>query len=126
MTGRRMAGFLVALLMLNLNLVRADIACASHAAGHAASPATMPHSGSMHHAHELSGKNGNSHQHEKPCNTPSQADCCQVWASCSLLLGHNGYAPSRSVALMHDGVVAGIVSVPLSVIVPPDPPPPKA
>jgi len=123
MTGQRIAGLFVALLMLHLNLVRADVACALHGAGHAAPSSTRPHPGPAHHGH---GQSGGDQHHEKPCDTPTQADCCQALVSCSLLVAvsHNGQ--SSSVPSAHDGVLAAIVSLPLSPIVPPDPPPPKA
>jgi hypothetical protein len=122
MTGRRVAGALVGLLMLHLSFVRADVACAAHGDRHGRATSAMQH----HTASHAHGTPSESQGREKPCDTPRQADCCQALASCALLLAFNGDDGASSIVSAHDAVRGAVVSIPLSLIVPPDPPPPKA
>ena len=121
MVGRRTAGMLVAAFMLHLNFVEADAACASHGRETAAThPATAAH----HHASPTQSDQGAGQK--APCDTPSQADCCQALASCTMLLGVNGEGQSFAGVPGQDHVRSSTIDSPVSLLVPPDTPPPKA
>ena len=125
MAGRRIAGMLVALLMLHLNLVQADVPCASRGIAHGSGVMTPPARSMqmVRHRHEAT----DHHQrHDKPCDTPTHADCCQALTSCSLLIGHGASKQFAAIPPAHERVLAGLAALPLSPIVSPDPPPPRA
>jgi|SRR5436190_23085539 len=117
--------------MLHLNVVKADLACASHAHGasshgpssHAdqehASAASHPMS--MHHEQAVGSAVGST----ESCDAPVQADCCQALVTCSVAPGLNVTASSMSAPMSHDVVPAAPQTAPLSRNGAPEPPPPK-
>ena len=123
MNTRRLIGLILASVTIPLNVMRADLVCASHGQPGAsavalARVAEMPDG--MH------ADSGNATHEHRPCQTPSRSDCCEAVVSCSVL-----FAPC------HEAVVAGeittrvaaftrVFDIPSWLIVPPDPPPPRA
>jgi hypothetical protein len=117
----RLAGFLAALLMLHLTIVRADSACASHGSAHDAAAMHMPHA-----THHPGNESGHGQQHTPPCDTPTRADCCQALASCSVAIANSDARTATFIPRATRGVIADTVRTPPSQILPPEPPPPKA
>lgn len=123
------AALALAASLLHLNVVRADIACGTHDhAGlpdHAAGPQAVEHKDG---AAPVLIHDGGPHvaANDQPCETPVQPQCCQALASCSPVFGAatesaiGHYLPPGGVAL------AALITLPLSLIATPDPPPPKA
>lgn len=121
MTARRLAGFLVAFLMLHLTFVGASVRCAQgselnvvghhYANGHHAGMATETGAGSTH---------GQSHR------VPAQPECCRAMAACAVTVALREEAQSHRELLRDDAIIANLLSLPRSPITSPDPPPPKA
>ncbi|MEO6876917.1 MAG: hypothetical protein ABI205_00450 [Gemmatimonadaceae bacterium] len=119
---RRLAGWATIALLLHLNVASSDAACATQAGmASAAMAGSTP-------SHSMSGMAGNGGQHQQhgvaPCETPSQANCCQALVSCSAVFTINralALAPSVARA----AIPGSVIDVPLSRIIAPDPPPPK-
>ncbi len=118
---RRAAAILVAAVMLNANVARADVACATHAGRDVAA-----------HGHARDAEPGHRHHttqrepRDQPCETPSQADCCQALVSCSLGIACGENEQTLTAPPIHRAFDVGIVRMPASPIIPPEPPPPKA
>jgi hypothetical protein len=107
---RRLAGVLTALFMLHLSLVASDAACAAHMGGRAQMPGHADHG---------------QEQHQRPYETPVQPNCCQALASCGSAFAASASrtappAPSRV------AIPRSVIDMPLSELVAPDTPPPKA
>jgi hypothetical protein len=127
---RRLSGFLVALLMLHLTFVGADGACAEHGdrgerqQGHAHAHATP--GGHGHHDVSLGAEAVGDAATDQPCETPTQPGCCRAMSSCAV----NAAFMERAFASPRPPVRASIESaaltIPLSRVTAPDPPPPKA
>jgi hypothetical protein len=128
---RRLAGILTALLMLHLSFVASDVACATHMlAGHAemstgqATGLGSAHAAGM--AATMANHGSQSRdQHHRPCETPSQANCCQALASCGSTFAASA-ARSSMPSLQRDVFPRSVIDIPLSELVGPDTPPPKA
>lgn len=121
MTGRRFVALALAASMLHLSSVRVDSACATHGE-HSTGSAQVHHVDVDSHASESHVPGAST---DKSCETPSQPDCCQALASCSVALGFDGAARLAQHGLAHAGVLAALTNVPLSRIATPDPPPPR-
>jgi hypothetical protein len=120
-TGRRFVALALAASMLHLSSVRADSACATHGE-HSKGSAQMHHDDADSHSSHSPGPGDSK---DKSCETPSQPDCCQALASCSVALGFDGGARLAQHELAHAGVLAALTTAPLSRIATPDPPPPR-
>jgi hypothetical protein len=114
---RKLSGLLLLLTMANLAAASGDLTCAKHAGGHEAAPESAA-PGMDHHV-------GSESPEKEPCNVPARSDCCAAMTSC---------APSVSLAVIvanveapggHDGQPRSTDEVPLTRLIPPDPPPPK-
>ena len=117
---RRLVGVLLAALALHSNAARADVACAKHGA-EKATPAAHTMDGAHQHQSPT-----NNRPADKPCETPTQAECCQALVSCSFVAACTDREPG-DVSLFDDGCgFAGAMNVPAWLVIPPDPPPPKA
>jgi hypothetical protein len=123
MAARRVAGIAVALLMMHLTFVGADFACAQHgttsAVGH-------EHAMAHHQAHAIAVHVEDAGSGQPPCEIPSQPQCCQALTSCTIAAALDGDSRSTSVPFAHVGIASALMRAPLSRIVAPDPPPPKA
>jgi hypothetical protein len=122
---RRLSGVLLAGFMLHLNVERADLACAAHT-DHVTrvTPAPAAHVHDGHH-HAMAGAEHGAATESESCQTPTQPDCCQALASCSLVLGMDDAPMLVRSSQSHILVLAGVQSAPLSRLAAPDPPPPK-
>ena len=130
---RRLAGVLTAACMLHLSVVASDAACGTHMAsgrafpdvGQVASDATdMDTDMAMDAvlaAHPAPGEDGRSRE----CDTPVQPDCCRAVASCAQTFAAPDSAP-RLPAIEPVRIPQSVMAVPLSELVAPDTPPPKA
>lgn len=127
MSFRRFAGALTALLMLHLSLVASDAVCATHTTGHArnAQHQSAPGGESRADMSAQMAHHGAHDQRQRPCETPSQANCCQALASCGASFAASAtrsLPPARANAL----VPSSVIDIPLSELAAPEPPPPKA
>jgi hypothetical protein len=126
---RRLYGIVTALLMLHISFVASDAACATHmTAGNHAEMSSAAHSGGM--AADASMHSQMAHaagraQQQQPCETPSQANCCQALASCGSAFVSSD-ARSALPTLTRSEIFRRTVDTPASVFVAPDTPPPKA
>jgi hypothetical protein len=112
---RRLFGPLLMLTMANLAFASSDLVCAKHTGGHhAASESSMP--GADHHDGTGSEK--------EPCNIPSRSDCCQAVTSCTPSLSLVVVVTSFNALRDHVQRPRSIVVVPLTGLIPRDPPPP--
>jgi hypothetical protein len=129
-TTRRYAALALAASLLNLNVVRADVACSQHeraTAGHETADHEMHHDDASatamaHGAHALH----HSEPLEQPGKTPTQPSCCQALASCSLAFGSDAGSAIVAFVLTHDVGHGALIDAPRSRVTTPDPPPPKA
>ena len=126
---RRVAGLALGAFMLHLNVVRADLTCATHShdrssqdrSSHSAHEHGAPassHSMSMHAEHAVTST--------ESCDAPVQVDCCSALVTCSVALGLNTHASWLSAMTSHDLVDTVAQNAPLSRTGAPEPPPPKA
>ena len=123
MTVRRFTALGIAALMLHLNVVRADAACAAHAVP-AGQGAPMQHGmAGMHGSHDVNMSTGIAG--DASCDTPAQKDCCQAMTSCSPVLGFGGETQVASWVPSHDAAGARFSMRPLSRNTAPEPPPPR-
>src|SRR4051812_44651125 len=113
---RRLFGPLLMMTMANIAVASSDLVCARHAGGHhAAADSSMPRSD--HHDGTGSDKD--------PCNIPSRADCCQAITSCAPSLSLAAVVTSLDGIRGRSAQPSSIDEVPLTRLIPPDPPPPK-
>lgn len=121
MTARRLAGFLVAFLMLHLTFVGAGVRCAQgselNVVGH--------HYANGHHAGMVTETSAHS-THNQSHPVPAQPECCRSMAACAVTVALRAEAHASSECFRENAIVARLMSVPLSPITTPDPPPPKA
>jgi hypothetical protein len=120
---RRVYGVVVAVLMLHLTLVGADLSCVDHSGLSRAHHGVA--SGHRHHAMAMSSV-GTATSAEQPCRTPAQPQCCRVMASCTVNVAVARVARLAGSLTARPLVAPGSVDVPQSAIISPDPPPPKA
>ena len=118
---RRLVGVALAALALHTSAVRADVACAKHGAKPIAAAAGQDQNAAhRHHAPPGKGPAG------KPCETPTQAECCEALVSCSIVAACTDSEASDASVFDHGSAFAGAAKIPGSLVIPPDPPPPKA
>jgi hypothetical protein len=116
---RRLLGILIVASMSHLVVAGSDLVCATHG-GHAAAPDSQAPMPGMHH-HGDAGDSG-----KERCKVPVRNDCCEAMTSCSanaalaVVIDENG-GPNQDAPL-----VAFLADAPLTRLVPPEPPPPKA
>jgi hypothetical protein len=125
MPGRRFIASLLSALMLHLTLVGADWRCARHAdmaRGTTAMPAMSHQMGALIANPGLVATESS----DQPCDTPIQPNCCRAMTSCSVTFGLGDELHPASAPLVHESTRPGSVIAPASLIVAPDPPPPKA
>jgi hypothetical protein len=118
---KRVAAVVLALSLLRVNALRADVACARHDVP--SSPVAAQGQASEHAHHASSGTP--EPVPEQECETPVQAECCQALTSCSVFLDLD------DTALDHDSPAADsmpvkLTEMPRSRIAAPEPPPPRA
>ena len=113
---RKLLGLLILVAMGNLSFAGSHVGCARHAGMmQTASDAPMP----ADHHHGDTGRDRNT------CHFPSQADGCQGVASCGATLSLASALPSFDAPSDSRQHIALADALPLTRLVPPDPPPPK-
>lgn len=124
---RRLTGLLTAASMLHLTVVASDAACATHMMSGEimmdGAPMTADAAGM---SAEMSDRaQTDDAQASRHCDTPVQPDCCSALASCA-----STFAVASSIsdapAIEHGAIAQGVVDMPLSELVAPATPPPKA
>jgi hypothetical protein len=117
---RRFAGLLTGLLMAHLTFVGNDFACAAHPGDTAGVQHAMAH-----HGHSAT-TSENAATENVPCRTPAVPMCCQGLTSCAPVLSVTEAAPVAHVMDASKTVPESVRDLPLSEIIAPDPPPPRA
>ena len=119
---RRLTGFMLAVMMLHLTFVGADVTCAQHG-----SRAMSAHEhGSARHEHMAAASNVRVSGTEQPCDTPTQPQCCRAMTSCAVNAASERGTRLAQVLPAHDAIEPAVMRTPLSQVTSPDPPPPKA
>ena len=113
---RRLSGLLLVLTMANLAFVGSDVVCAKHAGGHHAAP-TSASTDMNHHDGDT--------QPNEPCNIPARSDCCQMVTSCAPSMSLAAAVSDLDEVFTHHEQPRSIDELPLTRLIPPDPPPPK-
>jgi hypothetical protein len=116
---RKSLGLLLAFTMAHVAMVGSDLGCDRHAAG-ATHAADM---GAMHHDE---GTAQHTAPDKKPCDVPASPKCCEAVTSCAIAVTLGSSAVVYSIPSVATVVVSFADEIPLSRIVAPDPPPPKA
>jgi hypothetical protein len=115
----RLAALLLAAPLLQLNVLRAEIACATHEPSSAEQNAGTHHDGhGSHGAPQDDGPGDSDH-------APAQSECCQALTSCSLVLGMDDDAGVAQDEVARALVASALTDMPMSSSAAPDPPPPK-
>jgi hypothetical protein len=116
---RRLAALLTALLMAHLTFVGSDFACAAHPGDTAGMPHAMAHHAEAATTSEVATDGA-------PCRTPAVPMCCQGITSCGPVSSLMETARLAGVIVASKIVPESVRDLPLSEIVAPDPPPPRA
>ena len=116
---RRIVAALTWLFMAHLTIVGSDLTCAAHAGDAAAPPHAM-----MHHGHPSTGSH-EARADQAPCRTPAIPMCCQAITSCAAALPLAESQHSTVIAREGTALPATLGEMPLSLIIAPDPPPPR-
>jgi hypothetical protein len=119
--GKRLAAVVLALSLLRVNALRADVACARHDVANA--PVAAHDTASEHRHHGSYATQEPSPDQE--CETPVQAECCQALASCSVFLDLGGTALDQGDQVA-EAVPVKLTEMPRSRVAAPEPPPPRA
>jgi hypothetical protein len=133
---RRLVALALATSLVQLNILRADLACDDHEQSAVGAVGAVAAEGTTEHAAHHDGAMGVPERHdvargdagvsEEACETPVQADCCHALASCSPTLGNRMEVARRAFTPLHAVAVAPPIGTPHSRVTTPDPPPPKA
>jgi hypothetical protein len=116
---RRLLGVLVVASMSHLVVAGSDLVCTTHG-GHAAtheSQAPMP---GMHH-HGDAGDTS-----KEACKVPVRSDCCEAMTTCATNVALTSVGDDHASPKDDAGIAVFVADAPLSRLVPPEPPPPKA
>jgi len=115
---RRLLIVALSISMIRVTLPGSDLVCAKH-------ESRLSHA-SMVHAVTRYGLPGPAQHDQRPCDTPSQAECCPALASCGITaaLGEERLIPAPQLVVEYRR--ASRSAVPSSRITAPEPPPPKA
>ena len=116
---RHVAAVVLALSLLRVNALRADVACARHE-GAGKQPSGQLDAG----VHEHHGQASSEEQPEEDCTTPVQAECCQALTSCSVFLELDAVALDAGLR-GNDAVLTALTGMPHTTVAAPDPPPPR-
>jgi hypothetical protein len=117
---RRLAALMTGLLMAHLTFVGSDFACAAHPEDMAG----VPH-GMVNHGHSAT-TSETAATESAPCRTPVVPMCCQGLTSCAPVLSLTEAARVSGVIVASKTVSESVRDLPLSEIIAPDPPPPRA
>src|SRR5438270_8419616 len=106
--------------MYKLAFVSSDLTCATHPDHLAGLPHAMAH-----HAHSATTSH-HAATEDAPCRTPAVPMCCQGFTSCAAVLSLTEAVPAARVIEASKTVPESVRDLPLSEIIAPDPPPPRA
>lgn len=121
MIARRICSALVGLLMLHVSYSASDLSCATHDDQTRAVPSHLAG------AHLDAGMSmGDAGTSDAPCRIPTQPACCSAMISCATTFSLGRSAHVDGHAAKREAIAPATVRVPLSLVTPPDPPPPKA
>jgi hypothetical protein len=123
-TMRRLIGLSLSLLLVHVTMAGPDFACAKHGV-HAARNVARPDASSHDH-HGAPARSDASRDGDTSCEVPALPACCEALASCTVSLAGSPLADPGDLTRVTSGVLAGATEAPLSWILEPDPPPPKA
>jgi hypothetical protein len=114
---------MTAAFMLHLNALAADAACATHAG--ASVPVGASHHGSGGHGHGANAASQGRESVNEPCQTPSQAHCCEAMATCSTIGVGSHVCPARG-EIPDSSMIDSATGTLLTRFIAPETPPPKA
>lgn len=119
---RRLVSLFLVGPLLQLTVVRADIACAKHDVVDGAHAQHATH----HATHGSVDAALDGVADEQPCEVPSQPPCCDALAGCGLSMSEASDRDSGQLAIAKRAVVTAPSSLRFSLLGGPEPPPPKA
>jgi hypothetical protein len=114
---RKLSGLLLMLTLANLAVASSDLVCAKHAGGHQAAP----ESGAPDMDHHAGSDSPETHR----CNLPARSDCCAAMISCAPSVSLAAAVTGFDAPTAHVAQPGSTDEVPLTRLIPPDPPPPK-
>lgn len=113
----------LAAFMLQLNAVRADVACATHEVA-AAEDAPAQDATPAHGHHDAEPPSGDAAD-ESDCEMPAQNGCCQAMTSCAPSVGLGAETRVAEWSPVHDASGARYSAHALTRSTAPEPPPPR-
>ena len=105
--------------MAHLAFAGSDLVCATHG-GHTAFQQTQSPMPDMHH-HGDTGDTG-----QERCKVPARSDCCEAMTTCSANAALTSTIDDQAGPSREARLAVFIADAPLTRILPPEPPPPKA
>lgn len=105
--------------MSHLVVAGSDLVCATHGSHAASQESQAPMSGMHHH-----GDAGDTSK--EACKIPVRSDCCEAMTTCSANLALTSIAEDHAGLHGDAGIGVFVADAPLTRLVPPEPPPPKA
>ena len=117
---RRLTALLSGICALSFTLGQGSVSCKNtrSSGSGAMSAAANAHSG-------MNQRSGEKQTHHKPCEF-SAVVCCQAMTSCGVSVSVDQTTPRDGGAARDTGTLPLLVQVGLNLIIPPEPPPPKA
>jgi hypothetical protein len=116
---RRLVGILLAASVAHLVVAGSDLVCATHADHALAREAPASMEGMHHH--------GDGGQTEKErCKIPARSDCCEAMTTCSTSAALAAVMDDEARPPEDGRDISFLADAPLTRVIPPDPPPPKA
>ena len=122
----RAAGLLLSAFMLHLNLVRADVTCASHSG--APTRHASHESAAMHHDAAARGDHGVTDHgitEDASCETPVLGDCCPAVSSCAPVIGMLSGSDASAILPWHHTIAPAVQLRLHTRSTAPEPPPPR-
>lgn len=124
MRDHRFIATMLSALMLHLTLVGADWTCARH--GGKSGTAAMSAMSHQTRALLFDAGPAAAESSNRPCETPTQAECCRAMTSCAVTFGVSDELHPSSAPVLRESIRPRAATAPASLIIAPDPPPPKA
>ena len=121
---RRLAGAVMAMLLMQPNLGLRDLSCATREgnaadAAHHAAPGGQPRAAASHTSTETAAE-------KTSCDLPMKRDCCQAFSSCSVAFEFSSAVAVAPLAVHARAIAGPAAGPPAYLIRAPEPPPPKA
>jgi hypothetical protein len=115
----RFLGILLAASMAHLAIAESDLVCATHG-HHTAAPQQAAPTQDMHH------HDGRGESQQERCKVPARADCCEAMTTCASSAAIATVVHANDVRPSESRVISFVPAARQSLIIPPDPPPPRA